>query len=231
MLNAVPIVMVKNEEYYIAQVLTVLATAFGTILVADTGSTDKTCELVRSVPQARLFVWPTIDTTQLGKTRQRLCEEGRKLGFGWAFQCDGDELYYPDALERIVAQDLPEGKNVGMTAMVTVDKDEQGQMWAMSDNFSRVAVYPLNTGWHSDYPYEAPNVFDDHGEDNRYYYTGETELGVHALHLHRLVRSPRDKDVMLREKKRLKFSMQDQQHHRVKMIERWPIETSDTTED
>jgi glycosyltransferase involved in cell wall biosynthesis len=217
--NIMPVCLVMNEERYITRILDNVLAVFPHVCVADTGSTDDTLNLLDQHPNAysRIHIWryKNLSLRQVGLVRQEVGKQAHTMfGSEWMFMVDGDEYYYPQALEYIDANPMPPGKRMGFARHVTVDQDENGDFWEMSDYFSRTAIFPIMDKWVGEYPWEMPESFN---MDKEYfhYWPVPTPLRTHALHLHRLTRSSKDADVPYRLQKQKQFSMQDQQHTRV----------------
>lgn len=202
----IPTVMVKNEAYHIQAVLRPLVAVFGTVLVGDTGSTDDTAALAESVGAQVYHLGPK-DARGLTDTRRRLGQEAGLRGARWQLQCDGDELYNVAGLTVVRDTPLPEGASCGFTSVVTLDPDESGQVWELADQFCRLAVLPVNCKWGGDYPFDSPDCFARH--QGFFYYPLPAGQRMHAVHLHRFTRSPRDDEVLIRNHKRTQFAMRD----------------------
>ena len=218
-----PILMICNEENYIMLVIRNLLKVFPKVYVADTGSTDETlAQILLSGEYARarikLWTYSGLSLAELGQIRFEIGKQARQLfGAEWAFQVDGDELYHVDALRYIVDNPMPEGKLMGFTKMVSVDRDADGNYWELSDVFSRAAIFPITDTWTGDYPFETPLSFFL-GKEHFHYFDLPFGYKVHGYHLHPLDRSSKDNEVPLRLEKQKQFSMQPQKHSRVTMI-------------
>lgn len=218
MVDLAPVVLVKNEEIWLERVLRPLVSQFGIAIVGDTGSTDATRDVARGVRGVELLELGPLGAPQLGQARRTLGRRALELGRQWIMQVDGDELYHPAALAQIAANPMPEGRQLGFTAMLTIDQDEAtGEYWELDDLFSRAAVMPAGVAWAGDYPFEAPVVFGD--PRNFFYWDAPPGLRYHALHLHRLQRSPHDSAVMLRQQKQHQFSMIDKKIPRTQLLD------------
>jgi glycosyltransferase involved in cell wall biosynthesis len=211
-LNALPVVKCRNEEYWIEAVLTPLVNVFGIALVADTGSTDSTLEILRrwrSLGRIHLFEYGIITMKELGQVRADLGKEARRLGAEYIFLCDADELYNEFALFHISRESMAQGKTLGYTAGVSIE-EVAGTYYEVAQPLGlcgRTAVIRADDVWKGDYPFESPS---DNGRPERFYYfTIPQGFRYHHLHLHRLVRSSRDADVQYRVQKRFQFCMQD----------------------
>jgi|GEM_PF-1192190 len=205
--NALPIVLVRNEAYWIEAVLRPLAHVFGTVIVGDTGSTDQTCALAAAVPGVELIEFGELHPQTLGQARHALGHRVAELGYPLAFQVDGDELYNVTTLRWLQAQTLPGPRVLGFTTLCSLDADAEGRLWELADVFSRAAVFPAICPWQGEYPFEWPSIFAD--RQTYHYFTLPPGYRYHGLHLHRLVRSPHDARVYRRNEKRLQFAMQE----------------------
>lgn len=218
--------MIRNEENYIAQVLGCLLGAFQQVIVGDTGSTDRTVEIIAGIPGVYAIEYGEQDARVLGWVRKDLANRAIGMGFEWGFLVDGDELYHPEALRLFLERGMPAGKRLGFSKLLTLDQDESGQLWETDDVFDRTLVFRLDDAWSGDYPYEFPMAF---AEPRSYHYYTEFPPGleVHGYHLHRLRRSPHDEWVYLRRKKQLQLAMHDKPFTRTRLVPRWPGEQRD----
>lgn len=207
-MNCIPIVMVKNEATYIRQVLRPLADVFPLVLLGDTGSTDGTAELAEGFANVSVTRFGEMTPRQLGQVRKWLCDQAQGLGYAWALQVDGDELWSYEALRLIQAQEMPAGKRLGFVTMVSVDWHE-GALWEMADTFNRLVVFPVEDEWSGEYPFEWPMSWKamTEGADIGHYFSAPDGWRHHGLHLHRLDRSPLDAEVYRRVEKQKQFSM------------------------
>ena len=220
MLNAIPIVMIRNEENYIAQVLGCLRAAFRQVMVGDTGSTDGTMEIVTRIPGCHVIEYEEQDSRVLGWVRKDMSERAIKMGFEWGFLVDGDEIYHPQALKLFLERGMPPGKTLGFSKLLTLEQDG-GMLWETTDVYDRTLVFRLDDAWSGDYPYEFPMAFRDKA---LYHYYDEFPPGfdIHGYHLHRLRRSQHDEWVYMRRKKQKQFAMQEKAFAKTRPVARWP---------
>ena len=211
MLDAAPVLMVKNEERFIASILAPVIHAFGFGIVGDTGSTDRTREIVAGIPGAILIEYGALTMREVGQCRAWLANEAKILGYKWAFLVDGDELYDWEALEFIAGQTMPPEARLGYTSLVNVDEGDAGEFWLMNNAFGRMAVFPTDAVWRGEYPFESPVLYGDAIQNPKlnHYLAVPPGRVWHGYHLHRSRRSGADAAVYLREQKQKQFCMQD----------------------
>jgi glycosyltransferase involved in cell wall biosynthesis len=211
MLDAMPVLMVKNEERWLEPVLEPLLHVFGRAIVGDTGSTDGTVAIAHSFEQCEVIEYGPQTPHGLMTVRQDLGMLAQQRGAKFIFLCDGDELYNTRALLHIAQEGMAEGMKAGFTTMLSVDEDDAGNLYEMDDKFSRLAVTPAGGTWHSAYPFEIPAEFDEvlAGAPIKSYFTLPSVFGYHAVHLHRLKRSRCDGEVFMRLEKQKQFSLHD----------------------
>jgi hypothetical protein len=224
LLNAVPVVICRNEERFIRQVLRPLYAVFGYAIVGDNGSTDSTIDILYELAREGhiyLVDYGTLDMVYVGRARadlgQRAAEE---LGARYMWLCDGDELYNEAALRYAVQQTLPEGKTFGMVAGCNVE-EHAGQFYELAEPYrmtGRTALIRNDDNWRGEYPFESPGDFDR--PERHHWFTAPPGFDYTHLHLHRCRRSTRDSEVPYRTAKRQQFSMRDAENvQRSKLID------------
>lgn len=208
-MNCAPIVMVKNEARFIAQVLRPLVAAFADVYVGDTGSTDGTAEIAEAMPNVRLTRYGPLPPAELGQVRAMLGQQAAADGYEWAFLVDGDELYSPEAAASIRTAEMPDGCVQGFTTLVSIDEPEPGKYLLLDDRFNRFAIFRADEAWRGEYPFEWPESWAWAQAGDRHYFAPPNGMAVHGLHLHRLQRSGHDDAVYRRKEKQFQFAMQD----------------------
>jgi len=204
----IPTVLVRNEEYHIAEVLHALVDVFGMVIMGDTGSLDLTPRIAAEITGVQVHQFGVVTPRRFTELRAAMGELAARAGADWQLLCDGDELYSRAGLQAIRDMPMPVGTYAGFTSMMTLDRDDDGDLWEMNDQFSRLAVMPARCGWSGDYPFDVPDVFNGHS-GQYFYYPLPVGLRYHAVHLHRLPRSTEDSITMMRVRKQKQFSMQE----------------------
>jgi len=205
--HVAPILMVKNEALWIEHVLRPLTAVFPQVFVGDTGSTDGTDRIAADTEGVLVIQYGKKNAAELGQIRYRVARHAMEYGKKYAWLVDGDQLYSEAAMRWVLDQPWPEGRFLGFVTMISLDVDEGGKLWEMADAFSYPPIYSINEKWHGDYPFEVPLAFDEPGL--YHYFTAPPDLRYHAVHLHRLQRSPHDGGVIGRVQKQKQFCLAD----------------------
>lgn len=218
---AIPVTMVRNEELVIRAILKPLVEVFPLVVVGDTGSTDRTVEICKEYPKVRVVEYGPLTMDKVGKVRQWLAGYVKNAGYQYAWMVDGDELYYPEAMEFILRHGPSDEMTMGFSQLVSVDLDSEGNFWRMDDVYSRTAIWHVDDKWNGDYPFESPACMAEDGSRWKYYPIDKPEeRNWHGYHLHRLARSPKDGEVYLRVQKQYQFCMADMESvHRVEKVD------------
>jgi hypothetical protein len=97
--------LVKNEENYIWYALQSVLPYVDKIMVWDTGSEDKTIEIIRSINSSKLdFVERgSVDLNSFTKVRNEMLEATDKKKYDWLMILDGDEIWPSDSLKKVIA--------------------------------------------------------------------------------------------------------------------------------
>lgn len=99
--------LVKNEEKFIWYSISSVLDFVDEIIVWDTGSTDKTVEIIKSIKSSKVRFQERgeADAQRISSLRQEMLNE---TNAGWVMILDGDEIWYKNALcevQEIVNQD------------------------------------------------------------------------------------------------------------------------------
>jgi hypothetical protein len=213
-MKIVPIVLCKNEEYWIENILTALTAVFENVIVADTGSTDSTVEIVSRMPRVLLMDYPGLSPKEVGKCREWMQAKAKELfGATHVMLVDGDELYPVRYLQYIVDNPMAENARSGFTYGIECTELENGECWVLGRQgavvgVNRQAIFSVDSKWSGTYPFESPDSYVAGDPTNHYWPVLEPYHRFY--HLHQMVRSSKDTDVYLRVQKRFQFSMAEQ---------------------
>lgn len=106
--------IVHNEENFIWFALMSVIDYVDKILVWDSGSTDKTVEIIKEIIKAKpkkiefKEVGP-VDKYEFTKMRQAMLDESK---CDWIFILDGDEIWWEDSIKKVVALINKEGNDI-----------------------------------------------------------------------------------------------------------------------
>lgn len=214
MTDLVPVVLVKNEEYFLPYCLESVAGHFDRMVIYDVGSEDRTPEIIRwfvdkEKHRTDFFVrmLPHCPPVVQGTFRNSMIAEALS---DYYFILDGDEVYTSDDLKRI--KQIPEklararerfGDPTGPRKLYGLVR----RMEFSSDLRSRYSVerehhrvYRREAIWQGTHPGEAP-VFPQ----NR-----STELDCRedavCYHFHNTLRSPKEADTPSRMRRKQQHS-------------------------
>lgn len=94
--------ILKNEDQWVWYALQAILPFVDQILVTDTGSTDKTKEIVRAINSPKIKLREVITTTAARVTAERL-RQVQETETKWIWLVDGDEIYPQKTAEECVA--------------------------------------------------------------------------------------------------------------------------------
>ena len=187
-----PCMMICNEEYWIYPILRELTSVFSRVVVYDTGSQDRTLEIIKKH-------FPTVELVEMGLQTPEVLgplktEIFKRAGYP-VLKVDGDEYYPKHTLEAMRGFEWPEGKALGFTHTRTLGLRDNDQIYRREGK-STDAVFTEVVSWDREYPYEGNSIW---GQEEKYFYFDGDWWG---LHLHHLERSSLDSITMHRAWKR-----------------------------
>lgn len=163
--------MVKNEERYIGQTLRSVLPFVEKAIIVDTGSTDKTIEIIESLisPFSSRFPAPEVNFIKREITKDSRVWDGNHLNqdltnlrnemlsmteTDWVWQVDGDEIYPYGSIQALESSvPLLSGPMVGLMHPIK---------WCVSDTeyinpgpfHKTLRVFPANGFWQGEFPNE-----------------------------------------------------------------------------
>lgn len=163
--------MVKNEERYIQQTLYSVLPYVDHAIIVDTGSEDKTVEIIKKIVEEYTAWGTSIRFLQRSVSGDSINWDGNHLSSeltkirndsleqtttNWVWQVDGDEIYTARALNdvRLAVQALAANANqVG--AMVPIKWCISDEQWALPGPFAKtLRVMPVRGEWIGEFPNE-----------------------------------------------------------------------------
>lgn len=96
--------LVKNEERFIWYALKSVLPFVDKIMLWDTGSTDDTIKIIRSINSKKidLKILKSVDAIKHTKLRQQMLDK-TPAGFTWLMILDGDEIWPKEQIKRVVS--------------------------------------------------------------------------------------------------------------------------------
>lgn len=194
MIRATAHLMWLNEVLWAERIIkAVLEAPFEVVLLYDCGSEDGTLDVARSFddPRLRIEALGKLTPEANGQVRQLMIDATETP---WAYNVDGDELYPPGMLERILSVPLPDRARTGFILLHEVDETPEGLRIVSQTSGHR--LHHESSTWTASYPFETTQYFGV--KEARFYYPNT----VYGYHLHALKRSPLDAKTYFREQKR-----------------------------
>lgn len=166
--------IVNNEENFIWFAIMGVIDYVDKFLVWDTGSTDKTAEIIRGIREVKgdkvdfKEIGP-VDKFRFTKVRQAMLEESK---CDWILVLDGDEIWWRDSIKKLVAEinkkgDKIDGIVVPMVVPVGdiyhIQEDEAGK-YKLAGRRGHLSLRAINQkipGLHVDWPYGRESYLDE----------------------------------------------------------------------
>lgn len=200
-------VIVKNEENFIWYALNSVIEHVERIIVWDTGSSDNTVAIIKSIKNQKIDFEEkgAVDPAGVTKLRNEMIA---KTDTNWILVLDGDEIWRSDTLTNIKKEisrdpdkyDLVVNPNIMLVGDIFHRQEEEGGRYKIHDRFghynirfARVRVKGLHIiGVYGHYPYESyvnlDNVKIQNFPKKRIFFSDEP-----YFHTSFLARSSRDK--------------------------------------
>ncbi len=207
--------LVKNEENFIWYSIMSVVDCVDKILVWDTGSTDRTIEIIDEIrtryPKKVDFVEVgDVDPNKYSEIRQKMVSETKN---GWIFVLDGDEIWWNNSIEIVTVFLKENAKKYESIVVPTMNlvgdmfhyQEQSGGRYKFGKLKGHYALRFINrdiSGLHISDSYGKEGFFD--GNNVSIQNRDETRIKfINAPYIHttHLVRSPKDKEVMQRIKK------------------------------
>ncbi len=168
--------IVHNEENFIWFAIMSVIDHVDKVLVWDTGSTDRTAEIIREVRKVKgkrieFKEVGQVDKEEFTKMRQAMLEQSK---CDWILILDGDEVWWQDSIKRLIAEihkrgDKIEGIAVPMVVPVgdiyhfQEERAGQYQLLGKKGHLSLRAINKKIPGLHVDWPYGKESYLDGDG--------------------------------------------------------------------
>lgn len=205
--------LVKNEDRYLWFAVKSVIDYLDTLLIWDTGSSDKTLEIIKLLqdeyPKKIEFKEiGEVNAQEFSKIRQKMLE---KTEGDWLFILDGDEVWWEDSFKKVIKA-TKETKDVEVVATpyysvvgdIYHHQEEAAGRYNLAGKKGHLNIRFMNMkipGLHVSDPYGSEGYFD---EDNKRIQERKEIIFVDAPYLHfsNISRSTNaDKKVMMRQRK------------------------------
>ncbi len=166
--------IVNNEENFVWFSIMSVLDYVDKILVWDTGSTDRTVEIIKTINSKKLKFKEVgkVDPMEFTKMRQKMLEES---DCDWLLILDGDEIWWKQSIKKVVSQINDKGKEIeGIVVPMMVPV---GDIFHLQDtsagrykilgrkgHLSLKAFSKNIPGLHVDWPYGREGFFDGDGK-------------------------------------------------------------------
>lgn len=205
--------LVRNEERWIWYSLNSVIDYLDKILVWDTGSTDKTVQIIKSIknPKISFRECGTVTSETFAQARQKMLE---KTKADWLFLIDGDEIWTKEGIKTVVETIQEKGDKIESIVVKTINflgdvyhyQEEAAGRYKIAGKKGHFNLRAMNLkipGLHAALPHGRQGYFDGEGRPIQ-----ERDpkkilfLPVSYFHTTYLPRSSKDSEVPLRLKKR-----------------------------
>jgi len=192
--------IVNNEENFVWFAIMSVVDFVDKVLVWDTGSTDKTVEIIKEIikekgDKVEFKEVGRVDGLEFTKMRQKMLNQSK---CDWILVLDGDEIWWEDSIKKITDKIRKDGNRIeGIVVPMVVPVGDiyhfQEQRAGQYELLGRKGHYSLRvinrkiSGLHVDWPYGRESYFDIDGEliQKRKGVIFENAPYLHVTHLKR----------------------------------------------
>lgn len=199
-----PCIQCKNEEYWIHYVLRDLLKVFPKVLVLDTGSQDRTVEIIKMTaadyPNSELMLIEHNygnDAVKIGQGRNLMREA---CPTHWMHLVDGDEIYREDKLRNILSHQVEDQVEVIMLGIWQVEEVNGKLQLRTNDLANRDGLMGPNIRWNAlSYPFEGYGLVENYISQGKGAYLPAREC--YAWHMRHTLRSSKNWETFFRKDK------------------------------
>lgn len=166
--------IVHNEENFVWFAIMSVVDWVDKVLVWDTGSTDKTIEIIKEVikekgDKVKFKEVGSADKYEFTKMRQKMLEQSK---CDWILILDGDEIWWEDSIKQVVREINAKGAKIGGVVVPMVvpvgdiyhlQEESAGryQLLGRKGHLSLRAINRKIPGLHVGLPYGKESFFDE----------------------------------------------------------------------
>lgn len=205
--------LVCNEENWVWYAIKSVINHLDRLLVWDTGSTDRTVQIIKSIKSPKIVFkeYGSVTPESFVRARQKMLEATQA---DWLFLIDGDEIWTEEGIRRMIKAIQEKGDKIESVVVETINlvgdiyhcSEERAGRYEIAGRKGHYNLRAMNLkipGLHASLPYGQQGYFDD---DERPIQERDSRkilfLPVHYFHATHLPRSSRDKDAPSRKKRR-----------------------------
>ncbi len=165
--------IVNNEENFIWFAIMSIVDYVDKILVWDTGSTDKTVEIIKEIKKAKgdkidFRQVSEVDKFQFTKMRQAMLQQSK---CDWILVLDGDEIWWEESIKKVIKEIEKRGNEIdGIVVPMIVPvgdiyhfQEEEAGRYKILGRKGHLSLRAINKnipGLHVDWPYGKEGYFD-----------------------------------------------------------------------
>ena len=208
--------LVRNEDRWVWYALNSVIEYLDKILVWDTGSTDKTVEIIKTIknPKIEFREYGLVTKESYPQARQAMLEKTRA---DWMFLIDGDEIWRKDDIKEVVEVINQKGDAAESVVVKTINllgdiyhyQEEEAGKYEIAGRRGHYNLRAINmgiSGLHAAGPHGEQGYFDADGKpiqerDQKKILFVDASY-FHATHLSRSSEKEKDKEVPTRAQKR-----------------------------
>lgn len=219
-MEIVPVVLVKNDENFLAYSLEASRGFFSRYVIHDINSTDRTRDIIQwfidSSPGVEFFVkfWPELHPQFQGELRNSSIAEAKS---DWILILDADEIYSKESFEKIIESPkyFPGKKVYGVVRRIEVVNNFQ-QAYGLNKFVGHHRIYHRTCLWRGSHPGEAAIT-----PQNK---TTELEFPeIICYHFHNAFRSSKDNEVPRRIERRTQATYHPGELDSIDLLKELPI--------
>jgi len=208
--------LVRNEENWIWYAINSVVDYLDKILVWDTGSTDKTVQIIKLIknPKISFREYGAVTPETFASARQDMLEATKA---DWLFLIDGDEIWTKGGISEVVKTIREKGDQFESVVVKTINlvgdvyhyQEEEGGRYEIAGRRGHYSLRAMNLkipGLHAALPHGKQGYFDGEGkpiqerDPKKILFLPVSYF--HATHLPRTSVFDKEKEVPLRSRKR-----------------------------
>jgi glycosyltransferase involved in cell wall biosynthesis len=207
--------LVKNEERYLWFAVKSVIDYVDKVLIWDTGSTDRTVEIIKKLQSKYPNKIEFRETGPVGRDGLSTLRQEMllKSHCDWIILLDGDEVWWQDSIKKVTTSILVNGTKldsivtpyVSLIGDIYHRQEEKAGRYKIDGRVGHITIRAINRkipGLHVEKPYGKEGYFDGEGKPIQERPEGRREfIGAPYLHFSHLERGGNGKSVVDRVKK------------------------------